>query len=118
MSARKTHRRDVESQTIRIDTAQTSAFLAGVGSTPLSGAIVMVDTGTGQLGFGPASSARYKQDIETMGARSASIAQLQPVSFAYRGDAAGTTQYGLVAEEVAAVYPELVVRGQTGEVQS
>ena len=74
----------------------------------MSGAIVMVDAGTGQLGFGPASSSRYKEDIETMGARSANIAQLRPVSFAYRGDTAGTKHYGLVAEEVAAVYPELV----------
>jgi hypothetical protein len=38
--------------------------------------------------------------------------------FAYQGDPAGTKHYGLVAEEVAAVYPELVVRGETGEVQS
>ena len=78
----------------------------------------MVDSGTGQLGIGPPSSARFKEDIETMGARSAGIVQLRPVAFAYRGDAAGTTHYGLIAEEVAAVYPELVVRAATGEAQT
>jgi hypothetical protein len=49
-----------EFQTIRIGTAQTPAFIAGVGTAPVSGAIVMVDSGTGQLGIGPPSSARYK----------------------------------------------------------
>jgi hypothetical protein len=107
-----------ESQTIRIGTAQTQTFIAGIGTTPVSGAIVMVDSGTGQLGSGPPSSARYKQDIETMGHRSAGVLQLRPVTFAYRGDAAGTTHYGLVAEEVATLYPELVVRAATGEVQT
>jgi len=53
-----------------------------------------------------------------MGHRSANVLQLRPVTFAYRGDAAGTAHYGLVAEEVAAVYPELVVRAATGEVQT
>ena len=107
-----------ESQTIRIGTAQAQTFIAGIGTTPVSGAIVMVDSGTGQLGIGPPSSARYKQDIETMGHRSTGVLQLRPVTFAYRGDAAGTAHYGLVAEEVAAVYPELVVRASTGEVQT
>jgi hypothetical protein len=47
-----------ESQTIRIGTAQGRTFIAGIGTTPVSGAIVMVDSGTGQLGSGPPSSAR------------------------------------------------------------
>jgi len=107
-----------ESQTIRIGTAQTQTFFAGIGTTPVSGAIVMVDSGTGQLGIGPPSSARYKQDIETMGHRSAGVLQLRPVTFAYREDAQRAKHYGLIAEEVAAVYPELVVRAATGEVQT
>jgi len=78
----------------------------------------MVDSGTGQLGSGPPSSARYKQDVETMGHRSAGVLQLRPVTFAYQGDAVGTAHYGLVGEEVTAVYPELVVRTATGEVQT
>jgi len=44
--------------------------------------------------------------------------QLRPVTFAYKEDAQHVKQYGLIAEEVAAVYPELVVRAATGEVQT
>ena len=44
--------------------------------------------------------------------------QLRPVTFTYRGEASGTAHYGLVAEEVAAVYPELVIRSGAGEVQT
>jgi len=109
---------NIESQTIRIGTAQAQTFIAGIGNAPVSGAIVMVDSGTGQLGIGPPSSARYKQDIETMGSRSAGMLQLRPVTFTYRGETSGTAHYGLVAEEVAAVYPELVIRSATGEVQT
>jgi len=107
-----------EFQTIRIGTAQAQTFIAGVGTAPVSGAIVMVDSGTGQLGIGPPSSARYKQDIEPMGNRSSGMLQLRPVTFTYRGETSGTAHYGLVAEEVAAVYPELVIRSATGEVQT
>jgi hypothetical protein len=45
------------------------------------------------------------------------VLQLRPVTFAYKNDAKGITQYGLIAEEVAAVYPELVTHTPTGEVQ-
>jgi hypothetical protein len=64
------------------------------------------------------SSARYKKDIAAMGARSAGVHRLRPVTFAYHKDAPGTIQYGLVAEDVAAVYPELVTHTATGEVQT
>ena len=107
-----------EFQTIRIGTAQAQTFIAGIGTAPVSGAIVMVDMGTGQLGIGPPSSARYKQDIATMGTRSAAVLQLRPVTFTYRSEPSGTAHYGLVAEEVAAVYPELVTRTASGEVQT
>src|SRR5262245_45287274 len=107
-----------EFQTIRIGAGQTQTFIAGVGTAPVSGALVMVDGGTGQLGIGPPSSARYKQDIEPMGNRSSGMLQLRPVTFTYRGETSGTAHYGLVAEEVAAVYPELVIRSAAGEVQT
>ena len=75
------------------------------------------NTATGRIGIGP-SSERYKQDIATMGARSSGVSQLRPVTFVYKGDASRATHYGLVAEEVLAVYPELVTRTATGEVQA
>ena len=108
-----------EFQTIRIGTAQTSAFMAGIttGGVGNNAGTVMIDTNTGQLGL-LVSSARYKRDIAPMGAQSQKVFSLRPVTFAYKEDAAGMTHYGLVAEEVAAVYPELVTRTATGEVQT
>jgi hypothetical protein len=72
-------------------------------------------TSSGQLGVQP-SSERYKADIEPLGNRTERLSELRPVSFKYRNDPSGTVQYGLVAEEVARVYPELVVRGADGRI--
>ena len=83
----------------------------------VSGSVVELNTLTGQIGIAP-SSVRYKQDIAPMAARSAGVHALRPVTFVYKGDAAGATHYGLVAEEVQVVYPELVTRTATGEVQA
>jgi len=107
-----------ESQTIRIGTAQTQTFIAGIAMANVSGASVEVDPATGQLGIASFSSARYKRDIAPMGSRSEGVFQLRPVTFAYKDDAAGVTHYGLIAEEVAVVFPELVGRNATGEVQT
>src|SRR5262249_14545168 len=60
----------------------------------------------------------YKRDIRPMGAHSRGLLQLRPVIFRYKQDAQGERQYGLIAEEVAKVYPELVTRGATGEVEA
>jgi hypothetical protein len=70
---------------------------------------------TGQLGVTVFSSARLKRDIESMGSRSRGVFQLRPVTFAYREDASGVVRYGLIAEEVQAVYPELVTHAASGE---
>jgi hypothetical protein len=64
----------------------------------------------GQLGT-LSSSARYKQNIETMGDRSRGLLKLRPVTFHYKSDPNGELQYGLIAEEVAKVYPDLVTKG-------
>jgi len=71
----------------------------------------------GLLGL-QASSARYKRDIQDIRERSQGLYRLRPVTFRYKQDAQGQRQYGLIAEEVAKVYPELVVRGAKGEVES
>jgi len=78
---------------------------------------VIIDTTTGQLGI-PLSSARYKQDIAPMGNRSEKVLDLRPVTFAYKDDARAITHYGLIAEEVATVYPDLVTRTASGDVQT
>jgi Chaperone of endosialidase len=106
-----------EFQTIRIGTAQTQTFIAGITAATVSGAVVMIDSATGKLGIAT-SSARYKQDISPMGNRSEKVLDLRPVTFAYKDDARTITHYGLIAEEVAAVYPDLVTRTASGEVQT
>jgi hypothetical protein len=64
------------------------------------------------------SSVRYKEDVAPLGDASEALDRLRPVSFVYRDDEQRTRQYGLIAEEVDAVYPELVTRTETGEVQA
>src|SRR5262249_12666653 len=104
-----------ESTTLRLGSLQTRAFIAGVVGTVVSGSTVVVSN-TGQLGTLP-SSARYKRDIHPLGEQSQKLHQLRPVSFRYKQDPQGVKQYGLVAEEVATVYPELVLKGEKGEIE-
>ena len=98
-----------ESNVIRIGTGQTKTFIAGISGTALSGATVVVNS-NGQLGV-VTSSARYKKDIKPLAGASAGakLAQLRPVSFRYKSEPV-PTHYGLIAEEVEKVMPELVVR--------
>jgi hypothetical protein len=105
-----------ESNTMRLGQTQTRTFIAGIAGVPVSGSTVLIN-GKGQLGI-LASSARYKRDIRDMADSSQRLLDLRPVTFRYKQDASGERQYGLVAEEVVKVYPELVVRSGTGEVQS
>jgi hypothetical protein len=105
-----------ESNTMRLGNAQKKTYIAGVATAAVTGSTVLIDA-TGRLGV-PLSSARYKRDIETMGARSQGVLKLRPVTFVYNQDGQGVRQYGLIAEEVAAVYPELVTHTATGEVQA
>ena len=85
------------------------------GVTTQSGntAPVVVSDG-GQLGV-VASSERFKKDIAGMKEASSAILDLRPVTFHYKGDAKGTPQFGLIAEEVAKVNPALVLRDQDGK---
>jgi hypothetical protein len=110
-----------ESNTIRIGGnpftgLQTAAFIAGISGTAVVGDAVVVD-GNGQLGT-VASSARFKKNIKPMHKTSEAILALKPVSFQYRRDSKGTPQFGLIAEEVAKVNPDLVVRNRNGEIYS
>ncbi len=106
-----------ESTTMRLGNIQSQTFIAGVATTALPGGVPVFIKANGKLGIQP-SSARYKRDIETMGARSEGMLKLRPVTYSYKDDDQGVRQYGLIAEEVAAVYPELVTRTATGEVQA
>jgi hypothetical protein len=98
-----------ESRVMRIGKAQTRTFIAGIAGTALSGASVVIKP-NGQLGV-IASSARYKQDIRTLSDASSKLARLRPVSYRYKTEPEAT-HYGLIAEEVDKVMPELVVRDE------
>ena len=111
----------IESGTIRIGTAgpHTRVFLAGVTGVPMTGSVVVVNA-QGQLGI-QGSSLRYKEHIQDMGEVSEGLQKLRPVSFRYKsgeGEPANPRAFGLIAEEVAKVYPELVTYSATGEVES
>jgi hypothetical protein len=58
---------------------------------------------------------RYKRDIQDMGEASDKLMKLRPVAFRYKADPTGVQEYGLIAEEVAKVYPELVIMGADGK---
>ena len=76
----------------------------------------MYVNGGGRLGTST-SSARFKEDIRDLGAVSDGLMNLRPVAFKYKRDheASGVTHYGLVAEEVAEIYPELVAYDDEGK---
>jgi trimeric autotransporter adhesin len=106
-----------ESGVIRIgDLANSSqAFIAGINISTVTGAAVYVN-GSGQLGV-LASSERYKTAIAPIGKDTQKLQQLRPVSFHLKADPHGAVQYGLIAEEVNKVYPELVIRDTSGKIQ-
>jgi Chaperone of endosialidase len=77
-------------------------------------------TSAGRLGRGNVSSRRYKHDVQPMDKASEVIYALKPVSFRYhqKYDATQTLAFGLIAEEVAEVYPDLVGRNPEGQPES
>jgi hypothetical protein len=99
---------------IGVQGTQTSTTIAGIFGTAVSGSAVYVSS-TGQLGV-QASSERFKTDIVAMPDVSTGLEQLRPVTFHYKSDPQNVVQYGLIAEEVAKVYPELVIRDASGNV--
>ena len=97
--------------------AHTATYIAGImGKTSPKGTPVFINA-NGQLGTAT-SSARFKDAIKPMDKASEAIHALKPVTFRYKKeiDPDGTSQFGLVAEDVAAVNPDLVVRDGDGKV--
>jgi hypothetical protein len=105
-----------ETNTIRIGVTQTQTFIAGIsGQTASGGAAVFVNS-DGKLGTFN-SSARFKDEIKPMGKASEAILGLKPVSFRYKKeiDPQRIPQFGLVAEEVEKVNPDLIIRDPKGK---
>jgi len=100
---------------------QTATYVAGIyGKTVASGTkvAVMMDS-TGKLGT-VVSSARFKNQIKPMDKASETILALKPVTFRYKEelDPDGMPQFGLIADEVEKVNPDLVVRDEDGKVNT
>jgi hypothetical protein len=106
-----------ESNTIRIGFVQTRTFIAGIRgrTTGVANAVPVLIDSAGQLGTA-SSSRRFKKEIKPMDQTSQAIMGLKPVTFQYKSDSTGRPQFGLIAEEVAKVHPDLVVCDENGEI--
>ena len=92
---------------------QNRAFINGIRgvTTGIADAVPVLIDSAGQLGT-ISSSRRFKKEIEDMGEASTHLLDLRPVTFRYRQDSmqgVQPLQFGLIAEEVATILPELVV---------
>ena len=119
-----------DANTIRIGTppqpdfawvdGQSRTFIAGIRgvTTDNDDGIPVVIDSAGQLGT-TSSSARFKTEIKPMDKASEAILELKPMTFHYKSHKSNTTgrpQFGLIAEDVAKVNPDLVVRDPNGQI--
>jgi hypothetical protein len=109
---------DGDNNTMRIGTpgVQTATFIAGISGVTVPDGVGVIIDNNGQLGT-IVSSARYKEGIKPMDKASEAILSLQPVTFRYKQqlDPKGIPQFGLVAEQVEKVNPDLVARDDQGK---
>lgn len=107
-----------EANTIRIGTpgTQTATYVAGISGMTVAGGVGVIVDASGHLGT-VVSSDRFKDAIEPMDKASEAILALKPVTFRYRHelDPVGIPQFGLVAEQVEKVNPDLVARDEQGK---
>jgi hypothetical protein len=99
------------------DDVSNTCFIGNIRDvqTQNADAIPVVIDSAGQLGTA-SSSRRFKQEIKPMDKASEAVLALKPVTFHYKSDKKDTPQFGLIAEEVAKVNPDLVVRDRNGEI--
>jgi hypothetical protein len=106
-----------EANTIRIGVqgTQKATFIAGISGTAVTGTQVVISS-NGRLGAA-SSSARFKEQIKPMENASEAVLGLKPVTFRYKKevDPDATPQFGLVAEEVEKVAPDLVIHDEAGK---
>jgi len=108
-----------ESNTIRIGIpgAQSAAYMQGISGTNIGSGSAVYVSSNGQLGT-LTSSRRFKEQIRDMGESTRGLMKLRPVTYFYKPEydkGPRTLQYGLIAEEVAEVYPELVAYEEDGK---
>jgi len=112
-----------ESNTLRIGNGTgtgngqiNQSFVAGIQGITVTGTAVLVST-SDQLGIA-VSSRKYKENIVDMGSASDDIYKLRPVTFTLKDNQDQSIQYGLIAEEVAEVMPNIVVMDKEGNPQT
>ena len=107
-----------EANTIRIGRqgTQTDTYIAGISGVTVAGGVGVIIDSTGHLGT-IQSSKRFKDAIKPMDKASEAILALKPVTFRYKHelDPDGIPQFGLVAEQVEKVNPDLVARDDQGK---
>jgi hypothetical protein len=105
-----------ETETIHIGVGQTATYIAGIVEAVSTGSQVGVDS-DGHLGVLTISSVRFKDQIKPMDKVSEAILALKPITFHYKKelDPKGIQQFGLLAEEVEKVNPDLVTRDRDGK---
>jgi hypothetical protein len=107
-----------ESKRIRIGKqgTQTATYIAGISGATVAGGVGVIVGSNGQLGT-VVSSARFKDAVKPMDKASEAIFALKPMTFRYKHelDPVGIPQFGLVAEEVEKVNPDLVARDDQGK---
>jgi hypothetical protein len=96
--------------------AHTATYIAGISGQTASGGVAVYINSDGKLGT-LTSSARFKTEIKPMDKSSEAILALKPVTFRYKHeiDSKDTPQFGLVAEDVEKVNPDLVARDAEGK---
>jgi Chaperone of endosialidase len=96
-----------------------SCYIGNIFGVTASGGAAVFINGDGQLGT-TTSSRRYKEEIRPMEEASETLYALKPVTFRYkkRIDPLGISQFGLVAEDVEKINPDLVVRDKEGKVNT
>jgi hypothetical protein len=109
-----------DANTIRIGTSQTATFIAGIANARVTKGSAVFVNAQGQLGTSR-SSIRYKEDVHSMGDASNPLMKLRPVTFRYKEaepDGSKPIQYGLIADEVEKVMPDLVIYNDQGTPES
>jgi hypothetical protein len=107
-----------ESNTIRIgNDVHETTFIAGISGRTVPNGVPVIIGANGFLGT-IVSSQRFKDQIKPMDKASEAVLALKPVTFRYKKelDPDGIPQFGLVAEEVAKVNPDLVARDAKGQI--
>ena len=105
-----------EDDHIRMGDGQSSAYIVGIYNATVAGGIALDVNSNGQLGT-RTSSLRFKEQVQDVGESTSALMRLRPVTFLYKPEydrGMHALQFGLIAEEVATVYPDLVTHGADG----